>query len=601
MSTRERTMAIVLLALLLVGGGGVGGYLFILQPIQQKQTAVANLETEVEKLRGKVTAIRQNAKRLAEARRRSLPADENLARREYTEMMVRLLRQADLHTGISVQPKLTQDSRSVPQLPEKKLTVSTSSTTSTPSPATSRVTNTGHPAYTRIVTTIDFKKADMWQVQDFLTSYYRLNILHQITSLSIKSDSEGGGGAGRPKRSDEDRRDLTVSLTSEAIILDGAEDRGTLLPVSRAFPALLGGAGLLALNQFPEASRSLTPIPFEPVVSTRNRNYSYLAVRDMFHGPLATPTLKIDKIADLVVAPDDTIPPVKVPFTGDLPYVGVITFTATSNSRLIPPGGIRVNQATHTLSLLPEEGEKGEATISIVAKAEGGQEARTKFTVSVKESAAADAKKDDISRAVRLVKVVTTSEGTATALINDNATHTSYEIEASPRRVKVTKWFIIQREKRKRDVEYGTPDELIISDEKFSTNRRLKVVAVAHDSLVLIDLKAPEAKTAEKAPAPKNAKGPVKTPTKEPAGKTKPGGGPADPLAGIAGAAIASATEISHPPQPTLYRWSGGKTLAGLVEIPKDEARQILRHAAESGPVVVRVAAAVAEAPPSGN
>src|SRR6188508_1187779 len=103
MSSRERTLAIVLMGLILLFAGGAGGYFLVYQPLQQKRTAAAKLARDVEDLEGKVDQVKLALPRVNQVRRQSLPADLYVARREYSEMMSRLLQQARIPLGYKVQ------------------------------------------------------------------------------------------------------------------------------------------------------------------------------------------------------------------------------------------------------------------------------------------------------------------------------------------------------------------------------------------------------------------------------------------------------------------------------------------------------------------
>jgi hypothetical protein len=553
MSSREITLAILLSVLIAVGGGGGAGYMLVYAPIQEKKQATAQLTKEVEELRTKVDKARADGKRLALAKRRSLPADENLARREYTEVMFRLLRRANVPLGFSVVTKPATADRTIPLLPGpgKK------------------------PAYTKVVAEIEFRKADMWAVADFLRGYYDLNLLHQITAISIKRDEDAGAAAA--KKTAADRRDLTVKLTTEAIILDGAENRRTLLPMPTAFAAVGGVAGSQAIVLTPEAGRGVTPLQLAPVLSPRRRDYTLLVLRDMFHGTLPPPErFQVARLPDVTAEVEKPIPPVKVPFVGDPMYYGKVTLAATADGKLLPAGSVKVDQAAKTVTILPVPGELGTGTVTVTAKAENGQEGRASFKVIVKEKAAvAEKERDAIDMAILLIAVSTRSDGTAFAIIRDNANKLKYEVEATTRRVKVTKFFYV-RDQKKKDPDYDVSDELVISDDWSATSRRFRIVAVDDTGLILADLKP-----AEKAPAAPAKGGFGKGGFgKPPAARDKMGEGPADPLAVVIGAAAAH-----QPPQPVLYRWVSGKSLKGLVEVPRDEAKRIIQKAAQTGPV----------------
>lgn len=559
MNTRDRFLAVLLIALIGVGVAGAAGYLLVYEPIQEKTAAAATLDKEVADLTAQWNKFTRDRKRLDEVKRRSLPADEPLAKQEYNDMLIRLVRRAGIPPGFTVTPNTSPDARGVPLLPG----------------------NAKKPAYTKVVSVVEFSKADMWAVRDFLEGYYKLNLLHQITNISISRKEEAATAGGRPRAADTrsaSRKDLTVKLTTEAIILDGAENRRTLLPVSRAFAAVGGMPGYSAVADTPEVGRGLTPLQLAPVLAARTRDYSYLAVKDIFHGPLPAPKpLSVERIADVAVRQGDPVGPVKVPLGGEMEYLGEVGLKVTAGGRLLPPEAIAVDEDARTITITPPEGESGSDTVTVVARSEFGQEAKGSFRFTVDPPKVVA--KEDVSAAVRLIAVSTASDGTATAVVRDNANRQKYEIEATRRRVKVVKYFYAGATKKKdpdyHDPDKYVPDELVIAPDATSTDRRFRVVAVDEGGLIVQDLKPAEA------PAPKPGgkdKGP------KPAAKEEP------PKAGSDAPAAA----------PVVYRWAAGKSLAELVRVPADEADRILRKAAEAGPVGATAVAATAP-PPAGE
>src|SRR5262249_25125859 len=107
MSTRENTLAVVLLVLIFLGGGGVLGYMLILDPLWEEETAAKTLTKEAEGLEVTATKRKKDVPRPAVANKRSLPTDQSLATREYSAMLERLVRQAyNNHTPNTVPPGL---------------------------------------------------------------------------------------------------------------------------------------------------------------------------------------------------------------------------------------------------------------------------------------------------------------------------------------------------------------------------------------------------------------------------------------------------------------------------------------------------------------
>jgi hypothetical protein len=282
MSTRENTLALVLLALIFLGGGGFVAYLLVLEPLAEKETASKALEKDIGDLEVKVAKLHKDAPRLQVANKRSLPTDRDIAAREYSAMMERLLRQA--YGGPNPPSGLA-----IPGLNITEVKFTEPRTTAAPGQQPKK------PAFTRVGLKIEFKKADMWTVHDFLTAYYKLNLLQQITALNIKREDEGSAAA--KKGNTPDRKDLSVTLVTEALIVDEADSRRTLLPVAAAFAAVGGAAGFQAIALTPEASRGITPMQFVPVLATRTRDYSLIVRRDPFHGPYIDPPPEKPKVA----------------------------------------------------------------------------------------------------------------------------------------------------------------------------------------------------------------------------------------------------------------------------------------------------------------
>lgn len=265
MSQREQLMAAGLGAVIFFTVVGFGGYVGFYLPIQTRNNNAAAIEKEVSEKQDKLAALKRELPRLAAAQKRSLPADTEVARQEYEAALGRLLVESKVPKGYTLRPK-SLDSRTIPEILPKK------------------------PAYTRLGVEITLKRVDLATLTDFLERYYRLNLLHQITRLQIKRAEETTPGEKRSGSAD--RPDLDVTLVSEAIILDGAETRRSLLPVPVSAGAILGGAGYQHLIQTPEIARGLTPLEVVPVLAMQDREYFAMLGKDVFHGPIPPPKPK---------------------------------------------------------------------------------------------------------------------------------------------------------------------------------------------------------------------------------------------------------------------------------------------------------------------
>jgi hypothetical protein len=560
MNPREQKLALLLVGLITLTMAGAGGYAFVLRPIERAGAAEESLEGEIADLEKQVEARRKEAKRMAVARARSLPADKTLAEREYAIALRRLMDAAGVSKDSEVKAKsVDNSSRFVPELSK------------------------GKPIYTRVAYDLVFKKADMWMVKDFLEGYYRLGLLHQITALTIKKDDDPGNkGAGR-------RNNLTVALTTEAVILDTAEARKTLWPVPTAFAALGGGGIFKGMALSPEAARAVRPQLLVPTLSPSNRDYSLVVRKDPFNGPLPIESppkpLKLIAIRDVKVKSGEKPSPVRVAVTGDA--ANGATFKASSSGGLFPEGALKVDPEEYAIELPATDASEGTATVTVVAtSADGKETAKTTFKVSVDQTEKPDTR-EDISAYVLLIGATPRSDGTAWARVKDNANRLRYEIEAGPAGVKVAREKVAAEKRRggkdsgdrgwEADGGYAEgPGVLRIRAEGTKTDRTLKVVAVDTDGLIVSDLKP----GALAAPAPRKGMG---------MGGMGKGGfgwpprqGHADPLAALGGNRAAAAPKAANP---KLYRWEVGQPLSKLEAIPEAEAKKILKMADESGPV----------------
>lgn len=270
MTPRERNMAIGFLAAILLGGGAFGGYTFVYEPLSETNAAIKQLLDEVEGdgspekpgLKQRVEAMKNAAPQLLVAKRQSLPQNIDLAKDQYKLLLVRLFQQAKIGNYTLPDTREIQGRPPVtPELAPKK------------------------PAYTRLAFRVEIHKVDIWQLADFLNEFYQLDLLHQITDITIT----------RQNKPTEMRNGLDVHLVIEAIILDGAETKLSMFPVilagkltssGEAVAAIGGGGAVEAVASQPELGRRVTALSNTPVLAARHRDYSLLALQDMFYGVL---------------------------------------------------------------------------------------------------------------------------------------------------------------------------------------------------------------------------------------------------------------------------------------------------------------------------
>ena len=261
MTPRERRLAVLLSALIVLFVFGGGGYFGVYQPLSERYAQADSLEQEIADRQARLDKAERDRPRLVRTLKRSLPADQDTARQEYDAAINRVLKDARVPaSAYTVKPKAT-DGKSAPELDPK----------------------TKKPAFSRVALEVSLSKVSYATVLDVLSRYYRLNLLQQISKFTIKKTEDLPPA---PLGSSvSDRPDLTVTFVTEAIILDGAENRRSLLPIPSAAGAAGGGAGYATLFASPEITRGMTPVQWEPVLAVPSRDYAPMLVKDIFHGP----------------------------------------------------------------------------------------------------------------------------------------------------------------------------------------------------------------------------------------------------------------------------------------------------------------------------
>ena len=294
MTPRERTLVVIVLALLLFGGGGAAGYMLILSPLQQKQQAAQNLQKEVDDLDTKVRGMQRATPQVAAVKRASLPPDlppdpRRPQSRPDLQLRCRGIQAADAaplapgwyHRWPSHQ---RQGHRQRPRSPI------------TPEIAPKK------PAYATITVNIEINKANFWQIIDFLYGYYQLDLLHQITTIRIAREGKLTDG----------RSGLKVSITSEAIALDGVPPRANLITAPMPVAAVAGIPGLQAVSARPSMVEQLI---HSGALATQARDYAYIVRNDLYYGPM--PPFVLGKIDNVVMKRDERPHDVKLKLSGD--------------------------------------------------------------------------------------------------------------------------------------------------------------------------------------------------------------------------------------------------------------------------------------------
>jgi hypothetical protein len=253
MNSRERLMSFLLILFIGLAVAGFLGYQFILGPIQEANTSIAELETKIEDMELREAKLQKDTKQYEIDRKMSLPADVDLARRQYGIQLESLLRKSRFVANtIKVTPRPV-DAKTVPVLGPKK------------------------PAYSKLLFDIQVS-GELANLVEFLELFYKQPLLHQIKSMTVQ----------RPTSNNERRRNSTnmeMTIIVEALVLDKAEARATLAPVPSGFNMLGGGGGAYSVGQVGMTSGQGAPYQLDPVLATPTRTYAAITGKNIFFGP----------------------------------------------------------------------------------------------------------------------------------------------------------------------------------------------------------------------------------------------------------------------------------------------------------------------------
>jgi hypothetical protein len=250
MTTRERHLAVILVSIIGVGLFGFLAYYLVIGPWIEKDKQIKLRQNEVAQLELDILEIQAQKKKFEAARQQSLPADVGVSRTQYSNLLEGLLRRADFEGG------------------SFKITVSEPDTKSAPTIAPKK------PAYTRLNYDITLK-GELYHLVDFMQLFYSQPLLHSIKMINVQRPSD--------QRSQLTRQ-LDVTMKIEALVLDNAYPRPTLLPIVRELGLLSGAAAQTGYNLYAASGRG-SAVPPAGVLADSQREYLAVAARDMFFGP----------------------------------------------------------------------------------------------------------------------------------------------------------------------------------------------------------------------------------------------------------------------------------------------------------------------------
>jgi hypothetical protein len=198
MNPRERLLALGVLLVVVLAGGAFLFHQLFWAPLQDRDANILTLERDIDKKKDRILQVEADRPKLDRWRQLSLPADVDLAKREYEKFLSELMRESGFSAESTIiTPPQRPDSKSSPQIAGKG------------------------PIFVKLPFTVQ-AHTNLGNLVHMLEGFYRASLLHRIKTLSVQRPLTLAPGS-QPG-------DLDINLTIEALLVTGAEKRNTLMP-----------------------------------------------------------------------------------------------------------------------------------------------------------------------------------------------------------------------------------------------------------------------------------------------------------------------------------------------------------------------------------
>jgi hypothetical protein len=193
-------MAYLALGLLTLTGAGLIYFLYYDRSMSSLKNRQRTLSAELSADEEALADFEKNKPMLDASKRLSLPADINMSSNKYGEELERMLAASHFPADkISlVKPKMQADAPKAPGASRQQ-----------------------KPVFTRVLYDLQVH-GDLTMLTDFLERFYRAPLLHRIKSLQVARPTT--------RTPDQMAGELDILMTVEALVMDAAENRKTLLP-----------------------------------------------------------------------------------------------------------------------------------------------------------------------------------------------------------------------------------------------------------------------------------------------------------------------------------------------------------------------------------
>jgi hypothetical protein len=259
MNPRERMLAFAVLGILGLGLAGFFFNSFFWSPLEKSEDSIRSLRDQIEKKNQRVAEIQAELPKFERWRALTLPSKVDVANLEYDKWLTNTVQQSRF-VNASVSPKAIDTKSGIT--------------------ATGAAAAKAAPVYTKLSFTVS-GRATLANLVLFLEKFYNAGLLHQIRSISIQ----------RPltQVAQQQRNELDVTISIEALSLTGGDPRKTLLPVIDS--RMLAIATVAAMRHIP-VGFALAPDALGPrgelgpgKLASSERDYSQIARKDIFFGP----------------------------------------------------------------------------------------------------------------------------------------------------------------------------------------------------------------------------------------------------------------------------------------------------------------------------
>ena len=241
MKPQDRVKVLIIGGVMLFFVLGAGAFMLNSQFLAPRELLIRKLQDDLNKAELGKQEVELAVPRLKEMQKLSLPPDQAWSQQKYGEMLEAMLKDSLFGADkYSVLPKQLESRSNLP--PSKR------------------------PPYTKRIFVV-VAHGELMSIVDFLDRFYRLPLLHRISNFRITRPLTVAAG--------QRQTELDFNITVEALIVEGAEKRDTLLPKGIANPKRLARSSLSQYQSIAGRNIFFGPPPRTDSSSTEARDEDF--------------------------------------------------------------------------------------------------------------------------------------------------------------------------------------------------------------------------------------------------------------------------------------------------------------------------------------